>query len=76
MNYRGINYRVKTVFQIANPTVLEKPGALMLYPIYELLFDYLALADTQISISYKTYKRDNEDDMQAIVDGNLTPGKD
>ena len=48
----------------------------MLYPIYELLFDYLALADNQISISYKTYKRDNEDDMQAIVDGNLTPGKD
>merc|ERR1719343_348645 len=31
-------YLKAAVSRIANPTVLEKPGALMLYPIYHLLF--------------------------------------
>ena len=48
----------------------------MLYPVYKLLFDkdYLALTEDQIAISYKTYKSDNENDMQAIIDQKLTPG--
>ena len=52
---------------------MEKHGALMLYPVYELLFDkdYLALTEDEIAISYKTYK---SDDMQAIIDEKLTPG--
>ena len=60
---------------MANPTVLEKPGALMIFPIYQLLCgDFLALTEDQIAISYKTYKSDFPDDMQAIIDGKLTPG--
>ena len=53
----------------------------MMYPIYQVLFgvDYpdvpsLELAEDQIVITYKTYKSDNADDMQAIIDGRLTPG--
>ena len=69
--------------QIANPTVLEKPGALMLAPIYQLLFGEnelrhwmktLELVEDQVSIFYKTYRSDNQVDMQAIVDQQLTPG--
>ena len=57
--------------------MLEKPGALMLYPIYQLLFDesFLFLTEDQISISYKTYDSQNEGDMQALIDEKLTPGK-
>ena len=66
--------------------MLEKPGALMLYPIYDLLFGekendkgdwrrpFLELTEDQIAISYKTYKTDDPNDMQAITDGNLAPG--
>ena len=61
--------------------MLEKPGALMLYPIYQLLFGKMAwrdpvlkLTENQIAISYKTYKSDNADDMQAIIDQKLAPG--
>ena len=53
----------------------------MLAPIYQLLLgkdEYwgpsLKLTEDQIAISYKTYKLDNDDDMQAIVDEKLTPG--
>ena len=46
----------------------------MLYPIYELLFYFLDLAEDQIAISYKTYKSVDENDMQAIFDEKLTPG--
>ena len=53
----------------------------MMYPIYQVLFgvDYpdvpsLELAEDQIVITYKTYKSDNADDMQAIVDQKLAPG--
>ena len=60
-----------------------KPGALMLAPIYSLLFaknglynnHSLELTEDQIAISYRTYKSNNTDDMQAIIDGKLTPGK-
>ena len=72
------------MFQIANPTVLERPGALMLYPIYQLLFGEhgktilddpsLELTEDQIVINYTTYKTTAEDDMQAIFDDKLTPG--
>ena len=50
----------------------------MLAPVYELLFGKyqpsLELSEDQISISYKTYKSDNADDMQCIIDQKLTPG--
>ena len=77
------------IFQIANPTVLEKPGAVMLAPVYQLLFgqidsvDYqkydlktksLALTEDQITISYKTYKADKPSDMREITD-KLAPGE-
>ena len=73
----------KSLVQIANPTVLEKPGVLMLHPIYQLLFGeynpdftdpYLKLTENQIAVNYKTYRSNDADDMQAIVDGKLTPG--
>ena len=68
----------KMIFQIANPTVLEKPGALMLAPIYKLLFGTwsrdLLLTEDQIAISYKTYKNHNPADMQEIVDQKLAAG--
>ena len=61
--------------------MLEKPGAFMLAPVYQLLFGKnkswepsLELTENQIAISYETYKTDKADDRQAIVDGNLTPG--
>ena len=63
--------------QIANPTVLEKPGAFMIWPVYELLFYknfYLALTEDQVNIRYKTYKTANESDMQEIIDQRLAPG--
>ena len=55
---------------------MEKPGALMIAPIYRLLFDYyfLTLTEDQVAISYKTYKSSNEKDRQTIVDQKLTPG--
>ena len=69
----------KCVFQIANPTVLEKSGALMLAPIYELLFGAgmksLLLTEDQITIYYKTYNSDNSADMNDIIDQKLSPGK-
>ena len=48
----------------------------MLYPIFTLLFDqeYLKLTEDKIAISYKTYKYDDPDDMQEIIDKKLTPG--
>ena len=48
----------------------------MLAPIYELLFReyYLALTEDQVVISYKTYKNNKPNDMQAIVDQKLAPG--
>ena len=64
---------------MANPTVLEKPGALMLAPVYQLLFrgfhNSLCLSEDQITIGYKTYKADNQSDMQKIIDQQLAPGK-
>ena len=72
-----------SLFQIANPTVLEKPGALMLAPVYQLLFGEnkphhylpsLELTEDQVAISYKTYKSDDANDIQAIIDQKLTPG--
>ena len=62
---------------------MEKHGALMLAPVYELLFgkgEYwssessLVLNEYQITISYKTYKSDHADDMLAIKNAKLTPG--
>ena len=51
----------------------------MLAPIYELLFDgwsnSLVLTEDQVTISYKTYKADDESDMQEIIDQNLAPGE-
>ena len=50
----------------------------MLYPIYQLIFGKnmpsLALREDQVSIKYEVYKCDDPDDMQAIIDGKLTPG--
>ena len=48
----------------------------MFWPIYQLFFGkfYLALAEDQIAIEYKTYKTDDENDMQVIFDQKLTPG--
>ena len=48
----------------------------MLEPIYRLLFApyQLALTENQICISYKTYKSNDLDDMQAIIDQKLSPG--
>ena len=65
------------MFQIANPTILETQGALMLAPIHTLLFDQslLGLSKQQVSIFYKTYKSNNPVDMQAIIDQKLSPGK-
>ena len=67
---------------MANQTILESEGALMLKPIYQLLFGqdyesnyYLALARDQVKISYKSYKSDNLADMQTIFDQKLTPGR-
>ena len=63
---------------------MERPGALMLYPIYQLLFGehgeysweepFLELTEDHITISYKTYKSADEADMQAILDQKLAPG--
>ena len=56
----------------------------MLYPIYQILLGEnvnsynepsLELTEDQIAISYKTYKSDDGNDMQAIIDQKLTPGK-
>ena len=54
----------------------------MLAPIYKLLFwkhntdePSLELTEDQTAISYRTYKGDFEDDMQAIIDEKLTPGE-
>ena len=56
-------------------------GALMLAPIYNLLFaenkndrPSLELTEDRIAISYKTYKSYDADDMQKITDEKLTPG--
>ena len=70
-----VKYRY--VSQIANPTILEERGALMLAPIFDLLFrsDYLGLGKTQVTIFYKTYKTDDPADMQAIIDQKQAPGK-
>ena len=55
----------------------------MLYPIYQLLFGKydnlysgpsLELTEDQVAVSYKTYKSNDENDMQAIIDDKLTPG--
>ena len=50
----------------------------MLAPIYKLLFGRwshnLLLTEDEIAISYKTYKSDNEADMQEIVDQKLAAG--
>ena len=73
---------------MANPTVLEKAGAFMIGPIYDLLFcengrglangrgwiKTLELAENETVIYYKTYKTDDPDNMQAIIDQNLAPG--
>ena len=50
----------------------------MLAPIYKLLFGdsyyTLCLTEDQVTISYKTYKADNQADMQKIIDQQLAPG--
>ena len=61
---------------------MEKPGALMLAPVYKILFGKffgdgtpsLELTEDQVAISYKIYKSGKADDRQTIVDENLTPG--
>ena len=81
---------VWSIIKIANPTVLEKPGALMIYPIYHLLFGEhkdsydrfgnrvfepsLELTEDQVAISYRTYESADTGDMQTILDHKLTPG--
>ena len=60
---------------MANPTVLEKPGVLMLAPVYQLLFNFLELTEDQITISYKKYNADSQSDMQSIINQQLAPGK-
>ena len=50
----------------------------MLSPVYGLLFFYiedLLLSEDQVTISYKTYKADDESDMQEIIDKKLAPGE-
>ena len=57
----------------------------MIFPIYQLLFGKheeenwkqpsLELVEDQVAISYKTYKSDDENDMQGITDQKLTPGR-
>ena len=54
----------------------------MLAPVYQLLFGQnkscipsLELTEDQITISYKTYKVDNQFDMQEISDQQLAPGQ-
>ena len=49
----------------------------MLFPIYCLLFNakYLSLPHQQVSIFYKTYRSDDQAEMQAIIDQKLAPGK-
>ena len=50
----------------------------MLSPVYQLLFHewrYLILTEDQVTISYKTYKTDDESDMQEIIEQNLAPGR-
>ena len=59
----------------------------MLAPVYQLLFasndskypwakkPSLELTEDQIIISYKTYKTDNQSDMQKIIDEKLSPGE-
>ena len=69
--------------QIANPTVLEKPGAFMLAPIYRLLFgqctpysaNSLELTEDQVAVTYKTYRTDDPAALKAVVDQKLAPGK-
>ena len=53
----------------------------MLRPVYELLFGKneiyrpsLELTEDQVAIGYKTYKSDDANDIQAIIDQKLTPG--
>ena len=55
---------------------MEKSGALMLAPVYELLFGKwsLLLTEDQISITYKTYKTDEAADLQEIINQKLAPG--
>ena len=60
---------------------MEKSGAWMIRPIYQILFGThkswhpsLELAEDQVVISYKMYESDNASDMQVIVDEKLTPG--
>ena len=56
----------------------------MLAPVYQLLFGEnelrhwmktLELVENQVTVFYKTYKTNNRDDMRAIVDQKLAPGK-
>ena len=53
----------------------------MLAPIYYLLFGEneslgpsLELTEDQVALSYKTYKSDDANAMQAVIDQKLTPG--
>ena len=55
----------------------------MIYPVYQLLFgqkhndDYkpsLKLKENQVDISYKTYRTDDDSDVSAINDQQITPG--
>ena len=66
----------KSLFQIANTTILEREGVLMLAPIYGLLFNvlYLALTRVRVKIFYRIYHSEYPDDMQAIIDHQLAPG--
>ena len=49
----------------------------MLEPIYFLLFGIqgLILNEENIAITYKTYRSDCPDEMQAMVDQKLAPGR-
>ena len=66
------------MFQIANPTILENEGALMLEPVYRLLFGRntanLGLTRDQVKVYYRTYKLNDPDDLQTITDQKLAPG--
>ena len=62
--------------------MLEKPGALMISPIYNMLFgeeEYnpkkLLLSEGQVSLSYKAYKTQCDSDMQLIRTLKLAPGE-
>ena len=56
----------------------------MLAPVYQLLLGQhdpesrkisLELTEDQVTITYKTYKADNQADMQEIIDQQLAPGE-